>query len=104
MRARQAEVNRISALPLAPAFSAGPIHVIDMEAKAAEWGERLHNEAVSMIGVDTEFRFDRPGILLKKGTTFQDVSSIRPLVCTLAVWCNPARTHDHTAGTLIRPC
>jgi DNA polymerase I-like protein with 3'-5' exonuclease and polymerase domains len=101
-KARQAEINRVSALPLAPAFAAGPIHVIDTKAEAAKWAELLRNEAVSVIGVDTEYRYDRPGVVLKRGQTFEDVSSIRPLVCTLAVWCGATRATDDTTGMLIR--
>jgi DNA polymerase-1 len=86
-RARQAVVHRIDCLPWSPGFAAGPIHRITTAAEAEAWAERLHAEAIPLLGVDTEFTFDRPAIQLRNGKTFQDPSSIRPLVCTIAAWC-----------------
>ncbi len=86
-RARQAAVHRIDCLPWSPAFTAGPIHVLDGAAQAESWAERLHGEPVSMLGVDTEFAFGRPASVLRNGKTVEDLSSLRPLVCTVAAWC-----------------
>ncbi len=84
-RARQAAIHKIDCLPWSPSFSAGAIHVISTAADAEAWAERLHNEPVSMMGVDTEFTFDRPLVILRSGKEFTDVQSVRPLVCTIAV-------------------
>ena len=40
-----------------------------------------------MLGVDTEFTFDRPAVPLPNGSEFIDVSTVRPQVCTVAAWC-----------------
>jgi DNA polymerase I-like protein with 3'-5' exonuclease and polymerase domains len=99
-RARQAAVHKIAALPWSPAFSAGDVHVVTTAADAQAWAERLHGEKVSMIGVDTEFTFDRPEVVLPNGKKFRDVRSLRPLVCTVAAWCGAA--HENATDALVR--
>ena len=84
---RQAAIHRIGCLPWSPALAAGAIHIINTGDQAADWGERLHREPVSMLGVDTEFTFDRAPISLRNGKEFVDKSTIRPQVCTVAAWC-----------------
>jgi hypothetical protein len=86
-RARQAVAHRLDCLPLAPGFAAGPVHRLARAAEAQAWAERLHVEPVSLLGIDTEFSFDRPAFPLRNGKLFQDPRSVRPLVCTVAAWC-----------------
>lgn len=40
---------------------------------------------LSHIGFDTEFRYDRPGVVINKRSTAQDPRSIRPLLLSLAM-------------------
>jgi DNA polymerase I-like protein with 3'-5' exonuclease and polymerase domains len=89
-RARQAAVHRIDCLPWSPALAAGPIHVLSTAVDAEAWAERLHGEPVSELGTDTEFAFARPPVVLRNGKTVDDLSSLRPLVCSVAAWCGAA--------------
>jgi DNA polymerase-1 len=100
-RARQAATHRLSCLPWAPSLAAGPIHVVRTAAEAADWAERLHNEAVSLLGGDTEFSSDSPAVVLRNGKTFNDPRSVRPLVCAVAAWCG-AGAGGGGDGPLIR--
>ncbi len=97
-RARQAAVLRIDRLPAAPSWSAGQIHVLDDAVEAERWADRLHDEHVSLLGVDTEYAYDRPPIVLRNGKTAVDPTTLRPLVCTVAAWCG-ARREPAPGGT-----
>jgi DNA polymerase I-like protein with 3'-5' exonuclease and polymerase domains len=100
-QARQAAIHRVAALPWAHSFSAGDVQVVTTAADAEAWAERLHQEKVSLLGVDTEFTFDRPAVPLPGGKEFLDVASLRPQVCTVAAWCAAATT-PAPAAPLIR--
>jgi DNA polymerase-1 len=100
-RARQAAIHKIDCLPWSPTFSAGAIHTIDTADDAEAWAERLHNEPVAMMGIDTEFAFDRPSVILRNGKEVTDVRSVRPLVCTIAAWCASGGNCE-AGGHLIR--
>jgi DNA polymerase I-like protein with 3'-5' exonuclease and polymerase domains len=100
-QARQAVVHRISCLPWSISFAAGEVQVIMTAAQAEAWAERLHCEHVSLLGVDTEFRYDRPPVPLPGGKEFVDVTTIRPLVCAVVAWC-ASRVESSPAAPLIR--
>jgi DNA polymerase-1 len=91
---RLAGTYRLDRLPWAPAIAAGAIHVVDTRQVAEAWANRLHNERISLLGVDTEFAFDGPEIELRNGDQFVDLATIRPQVCSIAAWC----AEDPTAG------
>jgi hypothetical protein len=86
-RSRQAAAHRLDCRPWSPDLAASTIHVLAAASDAQAWVERLHGEPVSMLGVDTEFTFDQPPTVLRNGQTVEDLSSLRPLVCTIAAWC-----------------
>ena len=99
----RAAIHKIDRLPLTLAFAAGPVHVIGNGDDARAWAERLHSEPVSMMGVDTEYAYASPAISLRSGKSFEDLRSIRPLVCTVAAWCGAGRPPGGgTGGELIR--
>ena len=50
----------------------------------------------SHIGFDTEFRYDRPGVVVDKRNTANDPRSIRPLLLSLSM----AEPHDNGEGRL----
>jgi DNA polymerase family A len=100
--ARRAVIHRIDRLPWATSLAAGAIHVIDTRADAEAWVDRLHDERVSMMGVDTEFSFDGPEVKLRGGDKVTDLSTIRPLVCTVAAWCGVGRRSGEGGDPLIR--
>src|SRR5947209_2250975 len=86
-RDRLAGIYRLERLPWAPAATAGAIHVVDTRKGAEAWAERLFDERISLLGVDTEFSFDGPEIELRNLDPFVDLATIRPQVCTIAAWC-----------------
>jgi DNA polymerase I-like protein with 3'-5' exonuclease and polymerase domains len=98
---RQAAIHRVAALPWAHSFSAGDVQVVTTTAQADDWAERLHQERVSLLGVDTEFTFDRPAVTLPGGKEFVDLASLRPQVCTVVAWC-AATPAPVTSAPLIR--
>jgi DNA polymerase I-like protein with 3'-5' exonuclease and polymerase domains len=77
------------------------VQVVTTTADAEAWAERLHQEKVSLLGVDTEFTFDRLAIPLPGGKEFVDVASLRPQVCTVVAWC-AATPGPVTSAPLIR--
>src|SRR4051794_26459301 len=95
--ARQAAALKLDRLPWAPAFSAGAIHVVETREAAEAWVDRLHDERISMIGVDTEFAFDGPVIELRNGKPFVDLATIRPQVCTVVAWCGAGRRGEEAS-------
>jgi DNA polymerase I-like protein with 3'-5' exonuclease and polymerase domains len=101
-RARQASIVRIECLPWAPSFAAGGIHLVATAADAAAWAERLHGESVSMLGVDTEFGNGGPKVVLRGGRDHADPSLVRPIVCSVAVWCGAGRGAGGPGDHMIR--
>ncbi|MFO7728785.1 MAG: DNA polymerase [Desulfonatronovibrio sp.] len=66
-------------------YYAGRTSFIDSRDKARAMLEFALQRPLSHIGFDTEFRYDRPGVVIDKNNTAQDQNSIRPLLLSLAL-------------------
>ena len=91
-RERQAAELRFDRLPWSPAMASTQIHLIQTVSDAEAFVAQIQKSGVSMLGIDTEFTFDRPPIELPKGKEFNDLSTIRPQVCSIAAWCGACQT------------
>src|SRR5262245_19048850 len=85
--ARQAAIHRVACLPFSYSYSAGGGYAITTADQGDAWAERLHQERISLLGIDTEFTYDRQPVVLPNGKEFKDVSTVRPKVCSVVAWC-----------------
>lgn len=101
-QARRSREVRLARLPVSVPHLAGDIQVITDVDAARQFADALPGLSVSLIGVDTEFRFNHPKIILGKNKEFTDPSKIEPLVCSIAVLLNAGNMPDDRRGVLIR--
>jgi len=66
-------------------YYARKINYIDSHKKAQDMLDFALQRPLSHIGFDTEFRYDRPGVVINKKNTTYDPRSIRPLLLSLAM-------------------
>ena len=78
--------NRISyGLKKSPRYYAMKINFIDTVDDAQAMLDFALQRPLSHIGFDTEFGYDRPGVVIDKRNTAYDPRSIRPLLLSLAM-------------------
>ncbi len=68
-----------------PQFYARGVHFVDTPNAAQAFVEFALQRPLSHIGIDTEFRYDRLGVLINKNNTVYDPRSIHPLLLSLAL-------------------
>jgi DNA polymerase-1 len=88
-------------LPRSPAFYADRTAVVMTAEEARAMAELARQRPVAWVGFDTEFRYDRPGVVIDKDHTAHDPRSIRPLLLSLAL-AEPAGPGDSGSGRLYR--
>src|SRR5437899_11631145 len=71
-------------VPKAPDYYAQRITTVTSLAEARAMVELAYQRPLSHISFDTEFRYDRPGIVIKKDIEAYDPRSIHPLLLSLA--------------------
>jgi hypothetical protein len=90
-------INRIEyGLKRSPRYYAMKTNVVDSLSDAEAMLAFALQRPLSHIGFDTEFRYDRPGVVINKRNTTHDPQSIRPLLLSLAM----AETHNVGEGCL----
>jgi DNA polymerase-1 len=72
-------------VPLLRSFYAGRTTFVADAEKARAMVELASQRPLSWIGLDTEFRYDRPGVVIDKDHTAHDPRSVRPLLLSLAL-------------------
>ena len=91
------EGNRISyGLKKSPRYYAMQTNFIKTVDEAQAMLDFAMQRPLSHIGFDTEFRYDRPGVVIDKRNTAHDPFSIRPLLLSLAM----AESCDNREGNL----
>jgi DNA polymerase-1 len=73
------------ALPKAAAHYAGRTTLVASADGAAALVALARQRPLSHAGIDTEFRYDRPGVAIDRDRTANDPRSLRPLVLSLAL-------------------
>jgi len=80
------EVNRVTyGLKKSPRYYAMQNNFIETVDAAQSMLDFALQRPLSHIGFDTEFGYDRPGVLINKKSTAHDQRSIRPLLLSLAL-------------------
>ena len=72
-------------LKKSPRYYAKKTNFVDTFDKAQDMLDFALQRPLSHIGFDTEFRYDRPGVVIDKRNTAHDQRSIRPLLLSLAM-------------------
>ena len=72
-------------VPLQPAFFHEQITQVDNLDCAREMVELAYQRPISFIGIDTEFKHDRPPVEMDRNKTWTDPRSIHPLILSLAM-------------------
>ncbi len=83
-------------LKKSPGYYAGQTNFVDCLDDAQAMLDFARQRPLSHIGFDTEFRYDRPGVVISKRNTVHDPRSIRPQLLSLAM----AEPLDSGAGGL----
>jgi len=68
-----------------PAYYSLKTNFVDTTGKAQAMLDFALQRPLTHIGIDTEFRYDRPGVVIDKRNTHYDQRSIRPLLLSLAM-------------------
>jgi len=90
-------INRIEyGLKRSPRYYAMKTNVVDSLSDAQAMLAFALQRPLSHIGFDTEFRYNRPGVVINKRNTTHDPQSIQPLLLSLAM----AETHNVGEGCL----
>src|SRR5262249_42171804 len=89
-RLAQVQAPPVAATPACPlprsgAFYAGRTVLVATPADAQALAELAQQRSIAWVGFDTEFRYDRPGVVLDAKHTTYDPRSIRPLLLSLAL-------------------
>src|ERR1700694_1847614 len=71
-------------LPQAVAYYVRGVTFVDTDQGARDMAEFLQQRPLSHIGFDTEFRYNRPGVVIDKKHTVYDPRSIHPLLLSLS--------------------
>jgi hypothetical protein len=86
---KQNQLEPVRILPRRGGFYEHGINVVDNAASAATMLDFARQRPLSFIGLDTEFRYSRPGVLMahRDGRDFfwQDPRSVVPLIVSLAM-------------------
>jgi DNA polymerase-1 len=72
-------------VPLAANYFAEKVTLVTTEAEAWAMADLARQEPLCLIGLDTEYRYDRPGVPVNAHNTAYDPRSIRPLLLSLAL-------------------
>jgi DNA polymerase-1 len=72
-------------LPRRPEFYLGQVNFVSTASESEAMAEFVEQRPMGWVGFDTEFRFDRPPLLIDGKTTVHDPRSIRPLLLSLAM-------------------
>jgi DNA polymerase I len=72
-------------LPRSPAFYAGRTTFVDDISSANAMAELAQQRPIAWAGLDTEFRYDRPGVRIDAKRVAFDPRSIRPLLLSLSL-------------------
>jgi len=72
-------------LPLLPSYFTGRVSFVRDAESAKQMVELAQQRPVSHIGIDTEYQYSNPGIPLSKGTTYQDPTSVIPLLLSISL-------------------
>ncbi len=72
-------------VPKAPRFFANGVSYVADEAGAGRVLDFARQRGLSHVGFDTEFRYDRPGVVIDRKHTAHDPRSVRPLLLSLAL-------------------
>jgi DNA polymerase-1 len=84
------------AVPRSPEYYTGQVTFVETAVVAWAMADLAHQQPLSHVGLDTEFRFTRAGVAVKGGKVVNDVRSIQPLLLSLALAIPEAR--DRTGG------
>jgi DNA polymerase I len=85
VRAEPARTQINYGLKKSPGYYTEKINFVDSVDKAEAMLELAQQRHLSHVGFDTEFRFDRPGVIIDKRNTKYDPFSIRPQLFSLAM-------------------
>jgi len=74
-------------VPRCPAYYAARVTFVETAEAAGALADLARQRPIGHIGFDTEFAWDRPGVVINagKGLVAYDPRSIRPLVASLAL-------------------
>src|SRR5262249_33693265 len=72
-------------VPLAANYFAEKVTLVTTEAEAWVMADLARQEPLCLIGLDTEYRYDRPGVPVNARKTAYDPRRIRPLLLSLAL-------------------
>jgi DNA polymerase-1 len=85
VKERQGQPAAQGIVPRAPQYYVGQLTPVQDAAGAQALLEFARQRPLAFIGFDTEFRYDRPGVVVSKHKTAYDPSSIRPFLLALAL-------------------
>ena len=92
--------ERRLALPKAPDYYAGRTTTVATAEDAEALADLAAQRPLSHIGFDTEFKYDRPGVVIDQDHTAHDPRSVRPLVLSLAL-AEPTGDDGGTLSTFV---
>lgn len=75
----------LARLPKKTSIYSGCVTFVDTHEGLHDLIQLAYERPISWIGFDTEFRFDRPAVEIKKGVNVFDVRSVHPLLLSLAL-------------------
>src|SRR6516162_5484537 len=87
----QDQDRRSALLPRKPAFYLEQVNVVTTAGEAEAMAEFAEQRPLGWVGFDTEFRYDRPPLLIDGETRVYDPRSVHPLLMSMAM-ADPARS------------
>jgi len=72
-------------LPLLPNYFTGGVSFVRDVESVKQMVELAQQRPISHIGIDTEYQYSNPGILLSKDTTYHDPTSVIPLLLSISL-------------------
>jgi DNA polymerase-1 len=75
----------LPAVPLCPSYFAGRVTVVATAEEAGVMAALAAERRIGWVGIDTEFKYDRPGVVIDRDHTAHDPRSVRPLLLSLAL-------------------
>ncbi len=84
--ALRAEAKTLAPLRVDAPRGASRVYVASNAKQAAAAAEMLKAMPLSAVAIDSEFGFDRPGVALRSGKTWNDVRSQQPICISVAAW------------------
>src|SRR3954447_15833172 len=82
---RSVDDARPLAVPRCPRHYARRVTYVETEADARAMHELACQRRIAFIGIDTEFRYDKPGVPMKGKQEARDPRSVHPLLLSVSL-------------------